>query len=155
MRLELSAGGEVSGSLIGWDSVQLQVLGPQGVTAVPLVLVARAELEGEIVEGAALGALLGPAPAPQDRPAGPPPPVVGVASALWPGTGQALLRQRGPALGYLAVDAVLLGGAAWMLLHERNAVAALPFIGLDLVIRGYSAAEAVEEARRRRARGGL
>lgn len=155
VRLELVAGGEVAGTLVSWDNERVRVLGAGGMVEVPLALVAQAELGGRTLSGPELRVELGPSPGASAAPVGPAPAVVGAASALWPGAGQALLRERGAALGYVVVDALLVGGAVYMLAREQNPVGALPFIGLDLVIRGYAAAEAVEEARRRRAPNGL
>lgn len=150
----LAAGGELQGSILSWDETTLRLLTPDGVMELPLALVAQAEQGGRVMDAAQLRAelvLQTESNAPRIPPElGPAPPLVALASMTWAGAGQALQHDRGEAIGYAVVDGLLLGGAAYMLLRERNAFAAIPFVGLDLVLRVYSAAEAVDEARRRR-----
>ncbi len=79
-----------------------------------------------------------------------PPLAAGLASAIWPGSGHLLLRDRKTWAGYATVDAALLGLSAWFLFREQSPRAAATFAAIDLVFRGYAVSEAVRDARRRR-----
>lgn len=83
--------------------------------------------------------------------------MVASANVVCCGAGHAALGDWKGFATYAAVDALLLGTAAWSTFSDDGPGAALgvPLVGLDLFFHGYAAVEAVRTTRERRARLGL
>lgn len=156
LRLELVAGGEVSGYFYACEERALVLTADGERRTVQLNLVDAAWRNGEPL---AVDALLAEAElcyaarlAEATRPDlwRPPPLAVGAASAVWPGAGHALLGDWGTALGYSIVELGLLGAASYWLFYQEQPGPILPIIALDLVFRTYAVVDSSRAARRRR-----
>ena len=121
------------------------------VWAVPLSLVESALVNDEPVPASALAAVapsVSSALTARPLPAPAPGAVVGL-SLVWPGLGHAALGEWGGAASYAVVNGVFWGTGAWAI-SERQLGVLFPLAGLDLLFRGWSAAEARRMALRRR-----
>ena len=156
-RFELVAGAVVEGRLYGAEPGVLLVSSEGEQLRVPLPLVERAWIEGEPVgldqlraDLPALEALtlrrLELAPGPRR----PPPLLVAMSSAVWPGSGHLMLGDVGSFVGYTAVEATLVGVGAYVLLVEERAGPLLPLALVDLTFRSWAVADATRTAKRRR-----
>jgi len=154
LELELSSGEEV----VGWhyaakDGV-LVLSGQNRFFEVPTVLVAQVRLDGQplalsdfhtaIARDQLELSALRAAPPPLPSPA-----AVTVASLLWAGSGHAALGDWGTAWGYLAVESVLWGTAAYTIFANGNLPILIPLAGVDLIFRWVAAGDASRRARSR------
>lgn len=156
LELELLAGGMVEGWFLRAEPPVIVISGAEGEQRVPLALITRVREDGaplpldqfflQVDESAARLAALRAAPPPH-----PPPAVVAGLSLVWGGAGHAALGDWGGAAGYAIADTVLISGAAYNLFYERKPGPAISLLALDLVFRGYAAAEAARVSRARRA----
>jgi hypothetical protein len=156
-RLELAAGAVVEGRVYGAEQGTLLVSSGGEQVRVPLALVDRAWVDGEPVDPAQLRAEL-----PEleletlerlELGSGlrrPPPALVAVSSAIWPGSGHLMLGDVGSFVGYTAIQASLVGVGAYVLLVEERAGPLLPLAVVDLTFRSWAVADATRTARRRR-----
>lgn len=156
LRLQLVAGGEVSGFFYSCEAAALTITAGGERQSVPLSLIEGAWRGEEHLTAEALRAeaeacyeaRLAEASAPGLR--RPPPLAVGLASAVLPGAGHAMLGDWGTAIGYGVVELGLLGAASYWLFYERRPGPILPIIALDLVFRTYAIADSARIAKRRR-----
>ena len=152
--LTLTNGDTVEGWVLSWDDALVRLSGPDGVSVVPLSMVQTATGPDGPLEADAFRAALGPgvaAPLRTPRRLASPTAAAGL-SVLWAGAGHAALGEWRAASGYAVVDGVLVGAGVWAV-QARQAGALVSLIGLDLLFRGWSAAESARIARRRRAPG--
>lgn len=153
--LDLVGGAQVSGWYVGVDQGMIRLSGDNRFTDVPLDQVTAVRRDGEDlpleefhaeaeVAQQRLDALRA------DPPPTPAPAAVGTLSFAWAGAGHAAMGNWRGAATWAAVDAVILGAAAWNLLGERSLPATVPVLALDLLIKGAAAGDAARQARRRR-----
>lgn len=157
LTLALHGGAIVTGWYVGVDAGVLRLSGNNRFTNVPLDQVQAVQRDGEPVELALFLAEAAQAQAALDAlradpPRTAPPAVAFGASLVWAGAGHAAAGDWKGAAGWAAVDAVLLGAAAWNLGAERSMGAALPIFAIDLLVRGVAAGDAARIARRERRR---
>jgi len=151
LKLELAGEVVLEGTFHATDGEVLVLVSGGESLRVALAIVEGCERAGSTLDPAALrqeAALW----AESQQPSGPTPhpAVVGVASAVWPGSGHLLLRDVPTWAGYAAVDATLLALAGWFGFREQAPDAVGVFLALDLLFRGYAVREAVLDARRLR-----
>ena len=151
LKLELAGEVVLEGTFRSTDG-EVLVLTTQGESLrVSLALVEGCERAGSTLDPEVLRqeALLW---AESQVPTGPTPhpAVVGIASAVLPGSGHLFLRDVPTWAGYAAVDATLLALAGWFGFREQAPDAVGVFLALDLLFRGYAVREAVLDARRLR-----
>jgi hypothetical protein len=155
--LELNDGTEVHGWFYSVDEEVLVVSGDNRFTPIPLEAIGRItrneeplpleDFRGEVKTR--LEAL-------EAERANPPPlphPLwVGGLSMVWAGSGHAVLGEWTDAKGYAVVEIVILGAGAYNL-HRGSGLGVMVSLGaLDLLFKLYSAGEAMQLARSRRAR---
>ena len=154
--IQLVGGEEVSGRLARIDPEGLSVATSEGRVFVLLSVAVSATVDEETLSVEQLREAmheriqweLDQLP---DISRGPPPLVVGSASFVLPGLGQAMLGEWDDARGFLLADVALLSLGTYLWLVQKDRAAALPVFALDLIFRSASASQAADSSRRRRA----
>ena len=154
VHLQLVGGEEMVGRVSDATPGVLRLTTEQGLREVPVALVEEAIIEGRTLDAQGLEEeIIGMLQVEMERWEGtamPTPFWTGAASAVWAGGGQAALRQWDRAGAYAVTDLVCVGLAAWFLLKEESPGQAVPLLAFSLLFKGYSAAEARSDAKRRR-----
>lgn len=144
----------VQGAFAAGNAEAVTLRTDSGAVEVPVVIVAEARVAQRTLDADGLSAELHAwfaALLPPTEGWVPSPVLSGTASALVPGAGQAMHGEWGQFAGYLLVEGVVWGAGAWLLLREGAAPSAvLPLVGVDLVFRTWSVADAVRASRRAR-----
>lgn len=156
LTLSLTGGGQVTGTFVRAEPTVVVVRTPEGQVEVPRVLVEQVALNGapwtvEALAGELDEAVAARAALLADPPWAPAPALTAGLSLLWSGAGHAALGEPRTAAGYAAADAVLIGAGALSLAIPENRGTALTIFALDLLLRGYAAADAAQLAGARRA----
>ena len=154
--LELVGGEVVEGRLARIDPDGLSIATSEGRVMVLLSIVERATVDSEQMDVHQLRRamneriLLELEQLPEIK-RSPHPLVVGSASFLVPGLGQAMLGEWDDAGSYFVADVVLVALGAYLWGIQEDRAAALPVFALDLIFRSASASQAADSSRRRRA----
>lgn len=160
LEITLNTGEQVQGWYYDLRGEHLLLSGDNRVADVPLALVAQVQMNGQPISVAELMQELEGVRALQSALlADPPPhPRSGVAIALslgWAGAGHAALGDWKSFAGYSVVEAALLGTGAYNLARGSKPGVLIPITALDILFKGYAAADSGRIARGRRAQLGL
>jgi hypothetical protein len=152
VELELANGDTVTGRLSSVQPGSMYVSSPVGAIEVNLELISHARINDSSMELDVLRsevAELWENTSERLNPVGDLPNAYWAAtsSALLPGSGQRMLGQERAANSYLFADLALLSLGGWLILDRQDYGNALPLLGLDLIFRIYSAAEAYKDTR--------
>jgi hypothetical protein len=148
--LELLDGREMAVTTLGLAGGQLRVRSQEGTVDVPIALIVWCRWGEHLISGDQIPVAL-------ERwgsevrtryPHPPAPHWTGLASAVYPGAGHALLGDWRSAGRYGLLEAVFLGTTVFLVLTAQ-AGAVLPVAALDMTLRAVTVAETVREARRR------
>lgn len=157
VEVQLTGGGEISGSVKSAGPNSLVLTGDNQEYSVSLTLVESAQVNGspssalELREETAelyhrqtleLARLERYSPRPL---------VVFGTSMLWPGAGHMLLGERGLGIGYAVLELVLVSTGAFFV-YTENYQSLVPLVGVETLFRVYAVADATGKAKRRRAR---
>ena len=153
LQVSLLGGQTVQGAFATVEGEVLRLATPEGVLDLPFALVTELRVDGQPYPPEAFleGVRRWSAGAASEARSGPPPVLVGVASALWAGGGPALLGQWRSCLAYSAVESCLIGAGAIMVARGQYGPL-LPLAALDVLLHAWSGAESVTAARRQRRR---
>ena len=157
LELRLSSGEELSGWFYGLQDGELVITGSNRFTRVPVTMVDQVRRAGAPMALADFHAEAARIQLELSRSRAAPPPhphprTVTALSFAWAGAGHAALGDWRGGLGYMSVDAVLWGGAAWSVLGAEQLAPVIPLAALDLLVRGVAAGQAARRARARRDR---
>ena len=148
--LELVDGRELSVTTLTLADGELRVQSREGAVEVPIALIEWCRWAGHRISGDQIPDAMGRwgEELRSRYPHPPAPHWTGIASAMYPGVGHALLGDWSRAARYGALEGVFLGTTVFLLLTAQ-AGAALPVVALDLTLRAVAVSETVREARRR------
>lgn len=157
LELDLQGGVTVRGWFVRVEGDDLVLSGANTIQAIPVALVQGVTLNDVPISLASFLERVDAARAAQEaaarsrRRAAPPGLAAGLSFGL-AGSGHLAVGEPREAIGWMLLDGTLLAAGAWTLLGERSVGAALPILGLDLLVKAAAASDAARQSRRIRGR---